>query len=181
MLRPIRPLQPSPTVTAVSVQDGTFRVESGLEGRYRFSIVPLRDNYYVSEAWLDGVRITNGVLGFSKNAQSELNFTLSPGGEVQGVVLDKQGQPVKQAQGILVSDPLLEPIPFYATVTANGAAQFNAHGVPPGNYKLYFWEHIEPSQFFDRELLTRSAPKATRVRVEKGSSTSVSAKIIENE
>jgi hypothetical protein len=178
MLRPLRGMQPAPVVTAVSTQDGTFEVGSGLEGQYRFSIGPLRDNYYVSETRLDGVRITNGILNISKNTISELILTLSPGGEIHGAVVDKQGRAVGQAQGILLPDPLPEIIPFYADIDANAAGQFTASGVPPGNYRIYVWEGIEPFQFFDRELLLRSGTVATRVRVERGSPTSASVQII---
>jgi hypothetical protein len=178
MLRPLGPLQPAPTVTAVSVQDGTFQVDSVLEGKYRYSIGPLRDNHYVSEARLDGVRVTNGILDISKTAQSDLIFTLSPGGEIQGAVVDKQSKPVQQAQGIVLPDPLPEIISFYADVEANAAGRFTVNGIPPGNYKVYVWDGIAPAQFFDRELLARSGHLASPVRVERGSAVSVSVQVI---
>jgi hypothetical protein len=170
MLRGLGPLQPAPTVTSVSVSDGTFEVGSSLEGKYRFSLGPLRDNYYVSDALLDGVRITNGILSFSKDATSEVTFTLSQGGEIQGTVVDKKNQPVSQAQGILLPDPLPETIPFSQNLAANASGRFTAAGIPPGNYRIYFWESVEPSQFFDRELLQSSAGQALSVHVEKGPS-----------
>jgi hypothetical protein len=178
MLHPLGPLQPAPVVTGVSVQDGTFQVDSVLEGKYRYSIGPLRDNHYVSEARLDGVRVTNGILDVSKTAQSDLIFTLSPGGEIQGAVIEKQGRPVQQAQGIVLPDPLPEIISFYANVEANAGGRFTVNGIPPGNYKVYVWDGIAPAQFFDRELLARSGHLASPVRVERGSAVSVSVQVI---
>ena len=178
MLRPITPLQPAPVVTSVSIEDGSFEVGSALEGKYRFSVGPLRDDYYVSEARLDSVRVTNGILDFSKGTVSELIFTLSPGGQIQGSVVDEKGQPVRQAQGVVFPDPLPEIIPFYQPISADTSGRFTVNGVPPGNYRIYVWEGIEPSQFFDRELLARSRGFASPVHVEKESSVSTSVPII---
>jgi hypothetical protein len=156
MLRPLGPLQPAPVVTAVSLDDGKFEVGSNLEGKYRFNLTPLKDNYYVSEVQLDGVRVTDGILAISKNQKSDLIITLSPGGEVQGSVVDKEGRPVSQAQGILFPDPLPEVIPFYLEIEADASGGFNARGIPPGNYKIYFWDGVEREQFFDRDRLRQT-------------------------
>jgi hypothetical protein len=89
-----------------------------------------------------------------------------------------KGQPVRQAQGILLPDPLPESIPFYQVIHADASGKFISHGVPPGNYKLYFREGIEPSQFFDRDLLRQAGGKETTVRVEKGSRATVTVPIL---
>jgi hypothetical protein len=178
MLRPLSPLQPAPVVTSVSLVDGTFEVASRLEGKYRFFLGPLRDNYYLSEARLNGVPTTNGILDIAKGPTTELVFTLDAGGAVQGSVVDKNGRPVKQAQGLLLPDPLPETIPFYELLDADASGSFIANGVPPGNYKVYSWEGIAPAQFFDRELLLRSGAHASKVHVEKGSHATVSVPII---
>ena len=136
----------------------------------------MRDNYYVSEVRLDGVRASNGSVDISKNASSELIFTLSPGGEVQGSVVDKQGQPVKLAEGLLLPDPLPEIIPYYQHIYAEATGRFTINGVPPGSYRIYLWEGVEPARFFDRELLLQFAGAATQVRVERGSQ--VSARVL---
>jgi len=177
-LRPIGPLQPNPIAIRISPQDGSFEVSTGLEGKYRFWVSPLSDNYFVSETWLDGVRVTNGILNFVANMKSELILSLSPGGEFQGSVVDKNGQPVEQAQGILLPDPLPETIPFYNLFDADASGGFKITNIPPGNYKIYVWNGIELNQFFDRELLLRSQRLASSVQVEKGSRVTASVPII---
>ena len=112
------------------------------------------------------------------NTASELILTLSPGGQIQGSVVDKKGQPVKQARGVVLPDPIPEIIPSYEELVADASGRFTVDGVPPGNYKVYVWETIEPSQYFDRDLLARSRGLALPVRVEKGSSVSVSVPMI---
>ena len=178
MFRPLGPLQPAPVVTAVSLDDGTFEVGTSLEGKYRFYLVPLKDNYYVSEVELDGERVTNGILDISKNQRSNLIITLSPGGEVQGSVRDKKGQPVSQAQGILLPDPLPETIPFSMDIEADASGAFHVRGIPPGNYKIYVWDGVEREQYFDRDRLRQSHAMATSVHVDKGASTTVTVPII---
>jgi hypothetical protein len=178
MLRPTGPLQPAPVVTAVSLNDGTFEVGTSLEGKYRFYIGPLKDNYYISETRLDGVRITNGILDISKGLKSDLIFTLSPGGEVRGSVVDKKGQPVSQAQGILLPDPLPEIIPFYVEFTADASGGFRAGGIPPGNYKIYVWDGVEREQFFDRDRLRLTHAAASSVHVDKETRVTTSVPII---
>jgi hypothetical protein len=167
MLRPIGPLQPVPIVTGVSLDDGTFEVGTSLDGGYRFYLTPLVDNYYIREVRLDGVRVTNGILDFSKDTASELIMTLSPGGEIQGSVVDKKGKPLSQAQGILLPDPLPEVIPFYKQFNADASGKFTAQGVPPGNYKIYVWDGVEPNQFFDRDRLRQTHAQATSAHVDK--------------
>jgi 5-hydroxyisourate hydrolase-like protein (transthyretin family) len=179
MLRPMGPLQPAPIVTSVSLDDGSFEVGSSLEGKYRFYLAPLKDNYYVSEVRLDGVRIPNGILDISKSQRSDLIITLSPGGEVQGAVIDRKGQPVSQAQGILLPDPLPEIIPFYLEILADASGGFNAQGIPPGNYKIYVWDGVEREQFFDRDRLLQTHALATSVHVDKGSRVTTSVPIID--
>jgi hypothetical protein len=165
-------------VTAVSTEDGTFEVSTGLEGKYRFTLGPLRDNYYVSEARLSGAPVNDGIVAIPGNTSSELLLTLNVGGQIQGSVIDKNGQVVKQAQGVVVPDPLPEIIPFNMTFQANSTGRFTVDGIPPGNYRVYIWENVEPRQFFDRDLLTRARGRAVPVHVEKGSSVSVSVQTI---
>jgi hypothetical protein len=167
-LRPLHPSQPSPTVTAVSVQDGTFVVDSALEGKYRFSVVPLRDNYYVSDVRINGTRVLNGILEISEGATLELIVTLSRGGEIQGSAVDSKGQPAKQARGFVLPDPLPETIPAYQMIEADNEGRFSVLGVPTGNHKIYVWDGTLPPPSFDREVLFRSRPRALSIRVERG-------------
>jgi hypothetical protein len=178
MLRGLTPLQPAPTVTSVSVQDGTFEVGSALEGKYRFSLGPLRDNYYVSAALVDGVRVVNGILDIPKGIPMELILTVSPGGEVAATALDEKKQPVAQAQGVILPDPLPEIIPFNQNLRADNAGRFTARGIPPGNYKIYMWDGTDPPQVFDRELLARSGRLALPVHIEKGVNPAVTVTIL---
>jgi hypothetical protein len=103
---------------------------------------------------------------------------LSPGGEIQGSVIDKKGQPVSQAQGILLPDPLPEIIPFYAELYSDTSGSFHVESIPPGNYKIYVWDGVESYQYFDRDRLQRTHAQATSVHVDKGARATTSVPII---
>jgi hypothetical protein len=124
------------------------------------------------------VRASNGILDIPKNGVSELTLVLSPGGEVQGTAVDRKGQPVRQAQGVVLPDPLPEIIPFYQTITADNEGRFSAHGIPPGKYRIYVWEGTDPSQIFNRELLARSGALAFPIHMEQGSRLSATVPIL---
>jgi hypothetical protein len=178
-LRPMHPSQPAPTVTAVSVQDGTFEVGSALEGKYRFFLGLLRDNYYVSDVRINGTRVLNGILDIpSKDATLELIFTLNVGGEIQGSAVDSKGQPAKQARGFVLPDPLPETIPAYQMIEADNEGRFSVPAVPPGNHKIYAWDGTRPPPSFDREVLLRSGSRAFSIRVERGARLTPSVTIL---
>ena len=179
-LRPLLPSQPAPVTTAVSVQDGTFEVGSALEGKYRFSVGPLRGNYFVSEARVNGSRVLNGILDIPKEPALELIFILNEGGEIEGSAVDSKGQPVKQARGFVLPDPFPEPIPAYQPISANNDGRFTVRGIPPGTHKIYIWAGNQPQPpSFDREVLLRVGARALAIRVEKGAKLTPSVPILE--
>ena len=165
-LEATEPLQPFVARTPVA-PNGTFEVVGSLSGRYRFFLLPLPDNFYVSEARLNGARVTSEVLSIPKDAISELRIELSPdGGEVRGRVLDRDGQPLTGVQGLLLPDPLPRTLDRYREVYLDAEGLFVLRGVPPGTWRIYVWEDFDLFAYFDPDLLRRSTPDATPVRVD---------------
>jgi hypothetical protein len=140
---------------------------------------PLPEDFYVSDARLDGVRFPNGILEITKDAVSELVITLSPdGGQIDGTVVDDRNSPVPRVQGVILPDPLPETLGLFHPLWSNHEGRFNVRGIAPGNYRIYVWNSVGEQQYFDRELLMRSRPQATPIRIDSRSRISPTVKVI---
>jgi hypothetical protein len=139
----------------------------------------LPENFYVSDARLDGVRFPNGILDIPRDAVSNLVITLSPdGGQIDGTVVDERSQPVPRVQGVLLPDPLPETIGLHDSIWSDADGRFTLNGLAPGNYRIYVWDSVGEQQYFDRELLMRSRALATPIRIDPRSRISPTVKII---
>ena len=76
----------------------------------------------------------------------------SDGGAMQGVVRDKNQQPVSGATILLAPDRRSRADLFKSTTSdQNGHYEFAA--LAPGNYKLFAWEDVEPNAWEDSDFL----------------------------
>ena len=55
---------------------------------------------------------------------------------------------------------------------------FVFRGIPPGGYRVYSWEAIEPNAWYDPDVLTRNEPLGKPVRIQEMSRETVDVKII---
>jgi hypothetical protein len=76
----------------------------------------------------------------------------SDGGGAQGVVLDKDQQPVAGATILLAPDRRSRQDLFKSTTSdQNGHYEFT--DVTPGDYKLFAWDDVEPEAWNDPDFL----------------------------
>src|SRR5208283_4523330 len=98
----------SPT-SAEADQSGAFRIADLAPGRYRLKVTPMPENGYLKSVRLDGVEAADGELDLSRAAQGlSLKIVVSlNGGQIQGKLLDKDGEPLGAvpAMVLLVADP----------------------------------------------------------------------------
>jgi hypothetical protein len=75
----------------------------------------------------------------------------------------------------LLPDPLkAERNDLYRMTTADQNGQFAMQGVPPGEYKLFAWEDVDPGAYMDPEFLKPHESRAQRVTVQANSPQQVS-------
>jgi hypothetical protein len=94
------------------------------------------------------------------------------GGAVQGVVRDKNQQPVPGATILLAPEGRSRADLFKSTTSdQNGHYEFAV--IAPGNYKLFAWEDVEPEAWEDSDFLKDYEKLGEKVVLEPGARASV--------
>jgi hypothetical protein len=72
------------------------------------------------------------------------------GGQIDGVALDKDDKPVEGATVLLVPEA---PFRGIEDTSTDQYGRYKFENVPPGDYKLFAWDDVEPGAWFDPEFL----------------------------
>jgi protocatechuate 3,4-dioxygenase beta subunit len=157
--------QPLQTIGA----DGSFEIDNVVAGEYRVTVMPLPPNVYVKEARLQGADVLNQTLLVTGPVSGSLEVVLSPkAAQVTGTILDVRSQPVPGVQAVLIPDRS-QRTDLYKTAVADQNGHFTMKGVPPGDYKVFAWEAIEPFAYFDSDLMRQFEGKGKPVHVTESS------------
>jgi len=159
--------------------DGTFQITSVRPGDYRavlsaqgpVGVIYLKDARYenadalVAPLHVSGSGVLDIVVGVG-------------GGRLTGTLTDQRSQPVPVSQVTLVPDRSRDRFDLFRTVVTDDKGAFAIAGIPPGDYKVFSWEGLEPYSWFDPELLARSEARGHAVHVTETSMDTVELKII---
>jgi hypothetical protein len=127
--------------------DGTFAAPGLLPGKYRIDVWGFPKEFYVKSITAGDADVLNSGLIVGVEGTAALAVVVaSDGGRVKGVVLDKDEQPVSGATVLLRSR-----IAMHVTTDQYGNYEFSS--VPPGNYKLFAWDDVEPNGWNDTEFM----------------------------
>jgi uncharacterized surface anchored protein len=95
-----------------------------------------------------------------------LEVVLSPNvSQIDGVVMDDRHQPATGVQAVLVPDRNREHTELFKAATTDQNGHYTIRNVPPGDYKLFAWEALEPFGYFDPDLLNKSESQAKALHV----------------
>jgi hypothetical protein len=145
--------------------DGAFRYNRVVPGDYRVSVLNMPDGIYVKEIRFGETDVMRNSLQIRGPATDALEIVLgSDPGRIQGRSSDLQGGAARGSQIVLAPDQRSRKDLFkVATADVNGL--FTFAGVPPGDYKVFAWEALEPYSFFDPEVLRSVEAQGVSVRV----------------
>jgi protocatechuate 3,4-dioxygenase beta subunit len=156
--------------------DGTFAIENVSQDRYRINVFNLP-----SGTWLKSIRagdqeVQDTGLDLSAGNVGPIQITLGLGGsQVDGVVQDAQQHPSPGSMVTLLHDPVIpERFDLNRMTTTDQNGRFSLKGIPPGEYKVYAWEDIEPGAYTDPEFLKPHEGKATKLSLKNKSQEQVS-------
>jgi hypothetical protein len=91
----------------------------------------------------------------------------SDGGQVEGVVFDKDDKTVPGAAVVLVPPPTLRESPdFFKSFTADQNGHFRFKAIAPGDYKLFAWDDVEDGAWLDPDFLKDFEAQGEPVTVE---------------
>jgi hypothetical protein len=167
---------PWSTTPVSPTNDGSFTVENLGPARYRVGVSNLPPGTWLQsirfgdqEALGSGIELAPGFPG-------SLQITLGLGtGMISGATLDRNQQSASESVVTLVPDPMKEGrADLYRLVNTDRGGHFTVANVPPGEYRLFAWEEIEPGAHFDPEFLKLYESNAQKITVRANSQQNVS-------
>lgn len=146
--------------------DGTFELRNLSPGRYSVRIVRLPEGAYLKSARLGDRDVLSSGLMLEPGSGS-LTLLLSPfGGDVDGVVFDSERKPAAGATVVLVpAEDKRHREDLYFEQAADQNGRFRFRGVPPGDYRAFAWEKVEPGVWRDPAFLERYEEEGIRISV----------------
>jgi hypothetical protein len=138
------------------------------QGRYWLELQDTAADTYVVSATVAGRDILRD--GIPLEADSELELVLaSPGGVMQGIVRDSNGNTLSHAVVALVPDsPMRSAGPLYRSDISDVRGRFEIRGIAPGSYRLFAWTELEGAAYRNPEFMKEFDERGTPVRIEKG-------------
>jgi hypothetical protein len=143
----------------------------------------LPPDFYLKEARFDQTDVLNQPLKFTGSVPTPLDILISPkGGRIEGVVLnDKEGgiaDYVANIEVVLIPNQQRERTDLYRTAMTDKTGRFTISGIPPGSYKAFAWEFIEPFAYFDSDLLRRFEAQGEDVQISESGRENLKVRLI---
>ena len=159
--------------------DGSFAFDNVFPGEYRVAIQNLPGNSYIKEARLGETNLLEKSAAIDTSTLISFELVASRnGGQVSGRVLDQDSKPVGSMQVVLAPDQQREWRELLRTRVTDQTGKFTFQGIPPGDYKLFAWEDIDPLAFTDPEILRQYEGQAKAVKIAEMSQETADIKVI---
>ncbi|MDR3701515.1 MAG: carboxypeptidase-like regulatory domain-containing protein [Candidatus Sulfopaludibacter sp.] len=89
------------------------------------------------------------------------------GARIEGVVHDKEDQPVAGATVVLIPEPKLRfRHDLYQDANTDQLGRYHLAPVTPGEYKLFAWPDIEEGIWFDPDFLKDAEPQGLEITID---------------
>jgi hypothetical protein len=164
---------------------GTFRIFGAPGERGRISVIGLADKFYIKEIRYNDLVVPDGIITFTAGAPTVLEIVVDDqAATLTGSVaeLDKVTGRVSVVAVKWPMPPEVSSMPSLLLTIANGGAdeqgRFRIGGLAPGEYRVFALTE-DLRRRLGAEELARVLNRAEKVTVERGSSQSVSLKIVE--
>ena len=165
-----------PAITGQTQADGRFSVRGLVNDSYLVSVSGLEEDAYLKAAILGDMDVLRTPLSLEKQPSSSLPLQIllaSDGGRMNVAVVDAENHPFEAAQIVLAPDPARRQRPDqYRTATSGEDGQATIRAIPPGDYKLFAFETIEPNAYLNKDYLGQYERLGVDVRVAPASSIS---------
>ena len=164
----------------VTVHDH-LRFKTGLgPGRYNLDL-QAGNGYVLRRIQIEGKNVTGEGLTVSGGEKIPLEIVVGKdAGEIEGSVADNDGKSVAGATVVLVPEPGLRTHPsLFRCVETDQAGRFDMNAGPPGIYKLFAWDDVEPGIWWDPEFLKNHEGSGHDMTLKPGGHESAALKLIE--
>jgi hypothetical protein len=158
--------------------DGTFTMTKITPGDYKLVVNGMDGNMYIKDAHIDRADVLQGIT-IGDRIEGSLEIVLSTNGaEIGGTIVDATGKTVSGVQAVLIPDRFRNRTDLFKIAASAANGRFDIRAVPPGDYKLFAWEDIEPFSYFDPAVLMPFEGSGKAVHVLEGSRETTEVKII---
>ena len=178
-LRPAALNAPTAAQRSAFNADGTSVLSNVPPGEYRIQGISFPPDLYLKEVRFDRTDVLNDSWQITNATSGTLTVLLSnKAGQVEGTLTDVSSRPVSGNQVLLIPDQNRDRSDLFKSASTDQNGHFVFRGIPPGGYRVYSWEAIEPNAWYDPDVLTRNEPLGKPVRIQEMSRETVDVKII---
>jgi hypothetical protein len=176
----IDPDLPSPQ--SVQVQPGGQFVLNGLvPGSYVLEMSNLPQDLYIKAARFGQDDILEKPLTLSaRDEPKSLQILLgSDGGRLQASAYNNKRELRPGTQFVLVPEPAVRSRrELYRLATSGEDGHAMLRGIPPGNYKLFAWEHVEPYAYLNANFLQSHEDRGVPLSIKSGDNPPAAVRLI---
>jgi hypothetical protein len=160
--------------------DGTLLIKNVFDGTYRVDVYGLPENSFLKSARLGGIDVLSvGLTIDTKQTPGLLEILVSPNGAALDGVVSIDQQPFPGAAVALVPDPPHRgERRLFRSTSTDQLGRFFLEGIPPGDYKVFAWESIEPGAYTSAEFLQPFENRGESVHFTEGSRQTVKLDLI---
>lgn len=172
-----------PRVAVVSVDDNWSFKMTNLGGEFLFRIIGLPEGWMLGAVRLGEKDITDVPWDVPTGGKEigDLKIVLtSRQATINGVVLDKKGQPTNAASVIVFSEDAQYWLPFSRllhTVRPGADGRFSIAALPAATYRVVALDYVEPGQHEDKTFLESIRDEGVRIVLGDGASESVTLRV----
>ncbi len=159
-------------------QDGTFTLKGVSAMRYRVGVTANSPGYLKS-ATLGGQDVlADGVDMRTAGGNLEIVYSMSAA-EIDGMATTADGPGAANgAVTVLPDPPQPERTNLYKQGRTDASGSFSIRGVPPGKYRVYVWEDLEPGTQYDPDYMKPFESLGTSVSVDENGKAQLTLKQI---
>jgi hypothetical protein len=163
-------------VTARPDREGAFEFKNASPDRYDLSLVNLPASAYLKSARSGDVDLLSTGLDLTAGAGAgaPLEVVVSS----RGATISGASAPGSTVVLIPQEKERRDQQYFFKSSVANQNSAYSLTGIPPGTYKLYAWEDVEPGAWMDPDFLKPFEGKGESLTVREGEQKSVPLKMI---
>ena len=161
--------------------DGTFLLQNVADDAYRIFVENLPPDYYLKAATLGPENVLEKGLDIRHGQDlSRLELVVSSaGGRIEGQALTEEQLPATGCIVALIPEPRYRSqTAFFKSSTTDQFGHFTLRGIPPGEYKLFAWDDIEPGAYQNPDFLRPYEQKGKSVHVDEGGRVTIELRLI---
>lgn len=162
---------------ATADESGAFVLNEIFPAPYRVMAFGLPSGAYISSVKAGGREVQGRDVDFSERVPDGIEVVAKPdGATVSGTVLYR-GAPFAEARVVLVPQDSHPTLPNRFTSSREDGT-FTITGIPPGTYRLFAWEEVEPGAWEDPEFMRPYEKEGFKIVLESRATESVRVNLI---